>query len=103
MDEQRIIKKIEEQIRNNFYNDKEKLAKYLKELKINGILPSITEQQIEELLQLYDNLHSKDVLPLDMQNYSSVALDNQNLIVSKNEYKPVLIQRTGFFPLKNKV
>ena len=40
-------------------------------------------QKMRELLDLYDSMQSKEKTPLDMKNYASVDLENQDLIVSK--------------------
>ena len=62
---------IESQIRNNYFNTKEDLYKYLLELKINQQNQLLTEKEITILLNLYDELHSKNEIPLDMNNYSN--------------------------------
>lgn len=76
---------LESRIRNNEFKDKEILIKEITELRKNG--SQLSNTAVEELLRLYDSLHKSDELPLDMQNYKSVGLENQNLIVSTERDK----------------
>lgn len=79
-----IILRIENQIRNNHFNSKEQLSKYLVDLKNNGLYQTeLSNEKIEELLKLYDSLNKQDDIPLDMKQYAGISLENQDLIVSK--------------------
>lgn len=76
------IRSLEAQIRNGEFPDKEKLVIYIANLRNRGLL-QISNEQTEELLNLYDSLHKVEDVPLDMQNYVSIGLENQDLIVAK--------------------
>lgn len=83
-----LILRVENQIRNNQFNSKEELSKYLVNLKNSGLYqPELSKEKIEELLNLYDSLNKKDDIPLDMKQYSGISLENQDLIVSKETDK----------------
>ena len=74
---------IQKQIRNNYFRSKEELYEYILKLNKNINSSALTNQEIEELLELYDELHTKSESPLDMENYSNKKLDNKNFIVSE--------------------
>ena len=79
-----IVLRIENQIKNNHFNSKEQLSKYLVDLKNNELYQTeLSNEKIEELLNLYDSLNKQDEMPLDMKQYADVSLENQDLIVSK--------------------
>lgn len=79
-----IILRIENQIRNNYFNNKEQLIKYLVDLKNNELYQTeLSNELIEELLNLYDSLNKKSDIPLDIKQYTGINLDNQDLIISK--------------------
>lgn len=79
-----IVLRIENQIKNNHFNSKEQLSKYLVDLKNNELYQTeLSSEKIEELLNLYDSLNKQDEMPLDMKQYADVSLENQDLIVSK--------------------
>lgn len=79
-----IILRIENQIRNNHFNSKEQLSKYLVDLKNSGLYQTeLSNEKIEELLNLYDSLNKKSDIPLNMKQYTGISLDNQDLIISK--------------------
>ena len=81
--EQTIIESLQQQVKNNYFRNKEELANYLVKLRNNGT--NINNDQTKELLNLFDSLNTKNILPLNMREYSNVGLENQNLIVSKND------------------
>lgn len=76
------IRSLETQIKNGQFTSKEQLAHYLTNLRNRGLL-QINNEQLAELLNLYDSLHKTEEVPLDMQNYASIALEDQDLIVAK--------------------
>lgn len=76
-----IMENLEQQIKNNFFSQKEDLINYIYKLRNNGV--TIDEQKIKEMLQLFDSLHKIEEPPLDMQKYASISLENQDLIISK--------------------
>ncbi|MBQ2872929.1 MAG: hypothetical protein IJE89_02910 [Bacilli bacterium] len=76
------IPDIERQIRNNQYKSKEELADYILDLRKKGLL-NIDNRQIKELLDLFDELHKITNTTLDMSNYRSVDLEQEDLIISK--------------------
>lgn len=79
-----IIRSLEYQIRNNQFSSKEALMNHLIDLKNKGVSQeTLTNEKIQEFLNLYDSLNKKEEMPLDMQKHSSVGLENQDLIVSK--------------------
>lgn len=79
-----IILRIENQIRNNHFNSKEQLSKYLVDLKNSGLYQTeLSNEKIEELLNLYDSLNKKSDIPLNMKQYTGISLDDQDLIISK--------------------
>lgn len=79
-----IILRIENQIRNNHFNSKEQLSKYLVDLKNSGLYQTeLSNEKIEELLNLYDSLNKKSDILLNMKQYTGISLDNQDLIISK--------------------
>ena len=79
-----IILIIENQIRNNHFNSKEQLSEYLLDLKNSGLYQTeLSNELIEELLNLYDSLNKKSDIPLDIKQYTGISLDNQDLIISK--------------------
>lgn len=81
-----IISVIQERINNNEFKDKNELISFLNDLKKQGLSESIlTNEKIAELLNLFDKTHSKENSSLDLENYSSFKLENQNVIVSKKD------------------
>ena len=78
-----VIKNIEIQIRNNQFGSKEDLVKYINQLKNNKSLTTLTEENIKNLLELYDSLHHTESIPLDMANYKNAKLEDKNLIISQ--------------------
>lgn len=70
---------IERRIRTNDFENKEELSRYIIDLKNRGF---ISQEQITQLLSLYDELHNVTDMPLDMEKYKGVGLENQSLIVS---------------------
>jgi len=79
-----ILRSLEYQIKNNEFSSKENLMNHLIYLRNTGVSPEIlTNDKIQEFLNLYDSLTQKEELPLDMQQHSGIELGNQNLIVSK--------------------
>lgn len=81
-----IISIIQERINNNEFKDKNELISFLNDLKKQGLSESIiTNEKITELLNLFDQTHSKEKSSLDLENYSSFKLENQNVIVSKKD------------------
>ena len=81
-----IISVIQERINNNEFKDKNELISFLNDLKKQGLSESIlTNEIIAELLNLFDKTHSKENSSLDLENYSSFKLENQNVIVSKKD------------------
>lgn len=95
--EQVTVNDLESQIKNNQFNSKDQLVEYLVNLRNKG-LSQLDNQQMQELLNLFDSLHKKEDTPLDMQNYSSVGLENQDLITSKeNDRVLKTLQGTSAF------
>ena len=82
--DQEIIEGIEHKIKSNQFKTKEELARYITNLKQRGLL-NVDDKTVKKLLGIYDQMHTQESLPLDMENYASVGLENQNLIVSKKE------------------
>lgn len=74
---------IETNIRNNNFKSKEDLYRYLLSLKNQNINYIITEDDIKEILNLYDELHIQVEVPLDMKNYTNKKLGEQNYIVAE--------------------
>lgn len=87
MESVEIIKSIEKQIRDNRFDTKENLVKYINQLKNNGMLTLVTEEEIKKLLEVYDETHQKESIPLDMTNYKNVSLEDKNLIISQKADK----------------
>lgn len=79
-----IIKSIEQKIKNNHFDNKETLIEYIVQLRNSGTV-ELNNQKIQELLNLFDSLKKQDSIPLDMRKYRSVALENQDLIVSQKD------------------
>ena len=77
---------IEKRIKTNFFNNKEDISKYVNSLKERGFL---TEEEINELLGIYDNLNQTSDMPLQMDNYKGVQVQSPetNLIVGTQERK----------------
>jgi len=81
-----IFEDIERRIKNNFFKSKEELTKYIFYLKENGFLnQDELEQKMPELLGKYDELNQTSDMPLNMENYKGVGLENQNLIVGTEQ------------------
>lgn len=80
-----ILKNLEMRISNNQFASKEELSQYLLSLKNRGIILQsvLTNEKIQELLDLFDKTNKKDEIPLDIQEYTSVGLEHQDLIISK--------------------
>lgn len=77
-----IFNDIERRIKNNTFKSKEELTKYIFNLKERGFLnQDELEQKMPELLGKYDELNQTSDMPLNMENYKGVGLENQNLIV----------------------
>lgn len=78
-----IFKNIETQIKNGMFKTKEELSKYLLEtVKKEQFSQEQITGKIKQLLDLYDSLNKSEELPLDMQKYKNISLENENLIVS---------------------
>ncbi len=81
-----LLHQLEERIKNNQFKSKEELVDYINKLKGEGIPSSIlTEAKITEYLELYDSINVKDMNNLDLSNYAGSKLENQNVIVSKQD------------------
>lgn len=82
-----IIELLETEIKNNNFTTKEELYNEINELLKKNIVDSNTlnQEKIKELLDLFDQTTSKQNSNLDLQNYSEVNLENENLIVSKEK------------------
>lgn len=91
---ERIYTDIENQIRNNQFSSKEALNQYLINLRRKGILISENQKEIQELLALYDSLNVSAEIPLDMEKYKSVELEEQNLIISTEDDKVLKTQES---------
>ena len=63
------------------------------ELRENGMINVIDNRKMRELLDLYDMLHQKANSPIDTQNFSSVSIENNNLIISKETGRVLLTQK----------
>ena len=83
MEMNQVIKNIENQIKNNQFETKEDLIKYINQQKNIGMITSVSEEEVRRLLALYDETHSKESVPLDMTNYKNVRLEDKNLIISQ--------------------
>lgn len=89
-DEESIYLILESQIKDNQYKSKEELIERIKELKEYGrISVDDSNKKIQTLLDLYDSLNRSDELPLDMDNYKSVKLEDANMIVSTMDDKVI--------------
>jgi len=73
---------LENRIKNNLFKSKEELTNYIFNLKQRGIIPHDEYYKIEKLLNLYDEMHLHTENALDIKNYKSVSLEEQELIVS---------------------
>lgn len=81
-----LLHQLEERIKNNQFKSKEELVDYINRLKGEGIPSDIlTEKKITEYLDLYDSINVKDMNNLDLSNYAGSKLENQNVIVSKQD------------------
>ena len=77
-----IFNDIERRIKNNDFKSKEEITKYIFNLKERGFLSQEElEKKMPELLGKYDELNQISDMPLNMENYKGVGLENQNLIV----------------------
>lgn len=85
MTKEQFKKYIEAHIRNNSFKTKEDLYRYLLSLQKREINYIITEEDIKELLKLFDELHKEIEIPLDMRKYTNKQLDDKNFIVSETE------------------
>lgn len=83
MNQEKFRKFIENHIRNNSFKTKEDLYRYLLSLRTKNINYIITDEDIKELLKLYDELHIQIEVPLEMKNYTNKKLDDKNYIVSE--------------------
>lgn len=77
------IEDLERQIKSDYFKSKEDLFEKLVELRNNGMINEIDNRKMRELLDLYDNIRQKTESPIDTQNYSSVSIENKNLIISQ--------------------
>ena len=83
-----IFNDIEKRIKSNYFKNKEELSKYILNLKERGFL---TQEEIKlimpDLLGKYDNLNQTSDLSLsiNMDGYKGIGLEEQNLIVAKEE------------------
>lgn len=81
-----IIIDLEQKIKNSYFNSKTSLNDYILKLRENQFInESLSNQRILELFKLYDSLYPNDNLEIDTQNYKSISLDNQNLVVSTKD------------------
>ena len=83
MNQETFRKFIENHIRNNSFKTKEDLYRYLLSLRTKNINYIITDEDVKELLKLYDELHIQTEVPLEIQNYTNKKLDDKNYIVSE--------------------
>lgn len=93
MNGEQLKKHIEIQIRDNRFKTKEELYKYLLGLRKREISYIITDEDIKELLKMYDELHKEIEVPLNMQNYTNKQLDKKNYIVAEEENR--ILKTTG--------
>lgn len=90
---QTTVEELEKQIRNNHFKSKEELFERLVELRENGMIDVIDNKKMRELLDLYDMIHQKTTSPIDTQNFSSMSIENNNLIISKETDRVLLTQK----------
>lgn len=84
LNENYLISDLEYKVRNNQFKSKEELRQYIVNLRNQGSMGDVlNNKKIDELLSLFDELNKTDEIPLDMNRYASVGLENKNLIVSK--------------------
>ena len=93
MEMNQVIKNIENQIKNNQFETKEDLIKYINQQKNIGMISSVSEEEVRRLLALYDETQSKESIPLDMTNYKNGRLEDKNLIISQNTQQILETQR----------
>lgn len=78
---------LERRINNNFFKSKSDLITYIEKIRKNpGIDMDLFNKRVEELLLIYDKNHESE-LPLDMNNYKDVKMQDSNYIVSSDDDK----------------
>ena len=78
---------LERRINNNFFKSKSDLITYIEKIRKNpGIDMDLFNKRVEELLLIYDKNHESE-LPLDMENYKDVKMQDSNYIVSSDDDK----------------
>lgn len=80
-----IINNLEQRIKNNQFKSKDELFEEMVMLRNRGMGASLDNKKMRELLNLFDSMKATEEMPLDMQNYTSVGLENKDLIVSKTD------------------
>lgn len=78
---------LERRINNNYFKSKSDLITYIEKIRKNpGIDMDLFNKRIEELLSTYDRNHESE-LPLDMEKYKDVKMQDSNYIVSSDDDK----------------
>lgn len=77
-----ILLDLERRVNNNYFKSKSELVEYINEIRQNKQLDrEVFDRKVEELLNLYDK-YNKSELPLNMEDYKDVKMQDSNYIVS---------------------